>query len=145
LVCITPTGRIFLTCSAAVNNSEILASMRTDDSDFKINKIFTLAADLMNYEVVPLTSGAVLHDNGKIIFTTFVGGPYDRTILSFDTLTSTLTKIFSFPPTAGIRTLNAAQTYFRHKHSMNHELAGTDNPGPAFMGLTVNAAFLLLR
>jgi uncharacterized repeat protein (TIGR03803 family) len=101
LVCITPTGRIFLTCSAAVNNKGILASMRTDGSDFKINKTFTLA-DEANYGTQPLTAGAVLHENGKIIFNMLSGGDYyGGTIVSFDTLTSTLTKIFSSPLISG--------------------------------------------
>lgn len=107
LVCITPTGRIFLTCGGAINSDGILASMRTDGSDFKINKNFTIA-DQINYGIQPLTSGAVYHYNGKIIFTMFSGGDYGGgTIVSFDTLTSTLTKIFSFPSVN--RTSNAIQ------------------------------------
>lgn len=97
LVCITPTGRIFFTCDGAVHNRGILASMRTDGSDFTVNKTFT-SADETNYGIQPLTSGAVSHYNGKIIFTMLLGGDYSGgTIVSFDTLTSTLTKIFSFP------------------------------------------------
>jgi len=107
LVCITPTGRIFLTCSGAPNSLGILTSMRTDGSDFKINKAFT-SADQTNYGTQPLTVGAVLHDNGKIIFAMGSGGDnYSGTIVSFDTLTSTITKIFSFPGVSN--TSNATQ------------------------------------
>ena len=124
LVCITPTDRIFLTCSGAVNNSGILASMRTDGSDFTINKTFT-SADQTNYGANPITQGAVLHDNGKIIFTMFLGGDYySGTILSFDTLTSTLTKIFSFPSVTGIRTSNATQPQI-----INGKLVGVSSNG----------------
>jgi hypothetical protein len=109
LVCITPTGRLFFTCTGAVNNSGILASMRTDGADFKINTTFT-STDQPSYGTLPLTSGTVLHDNGKIIFTMLFGGDYyGGTIVSFDTLTSTLTKIFSFPSILGVRDGNVTQ------------------------------------
>jgi len=124
LVCITPTGRIFLTCNGAMNNNGILASMRTDGTDFKIDKAFT-SADQINYGTQPLTVGAVLHDNGKIIFTMFLGGDYYcGTIVSFDTLTSTLTKIFSFPAILGVRTGNATQPKI-----INGKLVGVNSNG----------------
>jgi len=124
LACITPTGRIFLTVSGPLNNKGILASMRTDGSDFKINKAFT-SADQITYGNTPLTSGAVLHDNGKIIFTMFLGGDdYGGSIVSFDTLTSTLTKIFSFPGSIGIRTSNAA-----HPQIINGKLVSLGSNG----------------
>ncbi|MCW3109944.1 MAG: hypothetical protein JWQ09_4450 [Segetibacter sp.] len=123
LVCITPTGRIFLTCSSTLNEG-ILVSVRTDGSDFKINKTFT-SADQANYGTRPLTRGAVLHDNGKIIFTTFVGGDYyGGTIVSFDTLTSTLTKIFSFPFTLGRHGSNEVQPEI-----INGKLVGLNSDG----------------
>ncbi|MEO6456582.1 MAG: choice-of-anchor tandem repeat GloVer-containing protein, partial [Ginsengibacter sp.] len=124
LVCITPTGRIFLTCLGGVNSNGILASMRTDGSDFKINKNFT-SADEIIYGTNPLTSGTVLYDNGKIIFTMFLGGDnYSGTIVSFDTLTSTLTKIFSFPFILGGRSSNAT-----HPQIINGNLVGLSSNG----------------
>ncbi len=126
LVCITPTGRIFLTCSAGSDNFGILASMRTDGSDFKINKAFT-SAEKTNFGISPLTAGAVLHDNGKIIFTMLSGGEYSYgTMLSFDTLTSTLTKSFSFPRISNGRTNanNAAQPQI-----INGKLVGLSSEG----------------
>ena len=117
LVCITPTGRIFLTCSGGVNYYGTLVSMKTDGSDFKINKAFS-STDQNNFGVVPLSGGAVLHDNGRIIFTTSLGGDnFAGTITSFDTLTSTLTKIFSFPFISG--TINGT-----HPKIINGKLVG---------------------
>jgi uncharacterized repeat protein (TIGR03803 family) len=124
LVCITPTGRLFVTCSSGVNSLGTLASMRTDGSDFQVNKTFS-SADRTPYGTGPLTSGAVSYDNGKIIFTMVSGGDYSAgTILSFDTLTSTLSKIFSFPFVAGTRTLNET-----HPHVINGKLVGLGSKG----------------
>ncbi len=102
LICITPTQRIFLTVGGSgYPKTGFLVSMRKDGSDFKIVKSFT-NADEATYGLYPNTYGSVTHYNGKIIFTTVSGGSGNNgTILSYDTLLSRLTIIFSFPNFAG--------------------------------------------
>ncbi|MFM9907815.1 MAG: choice-of-anchor tandem repeat GloVer-containing protein [Chitinophagaceae bacterium] len=98
-ICITPTGRLFGTCSNGGTGSGTLFSLKPDGSDFIVH--VTLGG--LGNGVEPIRYGAPTHRNGKIFFATRFGGASDLgRLLSFDTTTQVLTPIFDFGVT-GVR------------------------------------------
>lgn len=96
--CLTPSGRIFLTCARGVNGGGTLVSMRTDGSDFIVHKSFsTSGQDYLDYGSNP---GDPIYRNGKIYLSNIRGaGNNFGALLSFDTFTNALSVIYAYNST----------------------------------------------
>ena len=129
---LSPTGRLYGTCkSGGAKGAGTLFSLKTNGSDFNIHYSFS------NSETIapPLENGRLACSNGKVFFASSSDGntsSIDKLIV-FDTLSSVLTSIFSFPNKNSIFRVNPIATSNKIVGIFNDGLYSINQDGSGFL------------